>query len=145
MTKSRSQATIISKGQARSSFVNKSQQDSVGPGQYATYKEFGKDVKGYGFGKPKPEKTVVDNRDYGYSPEKEFKELRHKSPAAVISKAGARGDTFAPKGQGIGPGQYEVVKEFGKDVKGHGFGKPQAPKKVVDNRDYNYSPEKEFA
>ena len=36
--------------------------------------------------KPKAEKKVVDNRDYGYTQEQEFKQTRHKSPAATISK-----------------------------------------------------------
>ena len=48
-----------------------------------------------GFGKPKAEKRVVDNRDYGYSPEREFAQTRHKSPAATISKAGVRPNNFA--------------------------------------------------
>ena len=34
---------------------------------------FGKDVVGYSWGKPKPEKKIIDPRDYGYTPEKEFK------------------------------------------------------------------------
>ena len=41
--------------------------DPIGPGTYQTSKEFGQDVKGVGFGKPRAEKTVVDNRDYGYT------------------------------------------------------------------------------
>ena len=102
-------------------------------------------MKGLGFGKPKPEKRVVDNRDYNYSPEKEFAQLRHKSPAATISKTGARPESFATKGEGVGPGQYQTYKEFGSDVKGLGFGKPKPEKRIVDNRDYNYSAEKEFA
>ena len=101
-------------------------------------------MKGLGFGKPKPEKQVVDNRDYGYTPEKEFNQLRHKSPAATISKAGARPDNFTNQGQALGPGQYQTQKEFGAEAKGLGFGKPRPDKKVIDNRDYNYSPEREF-
>ena len=95
MTKSRSQAASFTTSNARESFVNKQQVDSAGPGQYQTYKEFGKDVKGLGFGKPKAEKKVVDNRDYGYSPERDFAQTRHKSPAATISKTSARPTSFA--------------------------------------------------
>ena len=41
----------------------------LGPGQYDGGKQFGKDVIGYSWGKPKPPKKEVDNRDYGYEPE----------------------------------------------------------------------------
>ena len=45
----------------------------LGPGAYDGGKSFGKDVIGYSWGKPKPEKKIVDNRDYGYAAEAEFK------------------------------------------------------------------------
>ena len=48
---------------------------------------------------------------------------------------------MARKGDSVGPGSYEVGKEFGKDVKGIGFGKPKEEKKVVNNRDYGYQGE----
>ena len=73
-TKSRSRSAIMNKGGERTkSFIAKSQTETVGPGQYERGDEFGKNVKGLGFGKPKPEKKIVDNRDYGYNPEREFK------------------------------------------------------------------------
>lgn len=108
-------------------------------------KEIGKEVKGYSFGKPKQEKTLVDNRDYGYSQEQEFKQTRPKSPTAKITKTGKRPELFENVGNGLGPGQYETYKEFGKEVKGYGFGKPSPEKKTVDNRDYDNSPEREFS
>lgn len=45
----------------------------LGPGAYDDGRGFGKDVRGHGFGKPRPEKTETDDRDYGYDPEKVFK------------------------------------------------------------------------
>ena len=45
----------------------------LGPGTYDGGSSFTKTSKGYSFGKPKPEKKIVDNRDYGYDPDKEFK------------------------------------------------------------------------
>jgi len=46
----------------------------LGPGAYDDGRGgFGKDVRGHGFGKPRPEKTETDNRDYGCEPEKVFK------------------------------------------------------------------------
>ena len=119
--------------------------DPIGPGAYEVQKEFGKDVKGLGFGKPKPEKREVDNRDYSYSAEQEFTQTRHRSPSATISKTGARPDSFANSGEIAGPGQYQVEKEFGSDAKGLGFGKPKPGQRDVDNRDYDNSPEREFA
>ena len=45
----------------------------LGPGAYDGGKEFGKDVIGYSWGKPKPDKKKFDARDYDYTPEKEFR------------------------------------------------------------------------
>ena len=75
----------------------------LGPGAYATSNEFGTNVKGLGFGKPKPEKKIVDNRDYGYDPDKEFRNTRHRSPSALINKKGKRPDNFTLKSQVDGP------------------------------------------
>lgn len=56
-------------------------------GQYKQGPEFGEQVKGYSWGKPRNEKVEIDNRDYGYEPEKEFTQTRHRSPAAIINKS----------------------------------------------------------
>lgn len=55
-------------------------------GMYNTGNEFGKNVKGFGFGKPRQEKVEIDNRDYGYDPEKSFKQTRDRTPSALISR-----------------------------------------------------------
>ena len=39
---------------------------------YNDGKSFGKEVIGFSWGKPKQSKKIVDTRDYGYTPEKEF-------------------------------------------------------------------------
>ena len=49
-----------------------------------------------GFGKPRQEKVVIDNRDYGYDAKKEFTQTRNKSPSVIISKS-KRIETFADK------------------------------------------------
>jgi len=86
----------------------------LGPGAYDGGKQLGKDVIGYSWGKPKAEKVVVDNRDYGYDPEKEFKLTRHSSPSAIIKKSGASRMDFADKSKAdLGPGQYDDSKGFG--------------------------------
>ena len=88
---------------------------------------------------------MVDNRDYGYSVEKEFSQTRPRSPSATINKTTVRTESYSMQGEGVGPGQYNAGKEFGKDVKGHGFGKPRHEQQVVDNRNYDNSPEREFS
>lgn len=107
----------------------------LGPGAYNDGKEFGKDVRGHAFGKPKPEKPVVDARDYGYEP---MGVTRARSPAARINpRTPARPDWGDPTGADTGPGAYPTQKNFGEGVKGHGFGKPKPEKRIVDDRDYN--------
>ena len=111
----------------------------LGPGAYDDGKDFGKNVRGHSFGKPKPEAPVYDDRDYGTEPEKVFKNTRCRSPSAVISKdTPARPASWANPGQADsgGPGQYNSGKNFGEGVKGHGFGKPRPEKTEVDDRDY---------
>ena len=79
----------------------------LGPGAYDDGKDFGKNVRGHGFGKPRPEKTEIDNRDYGFDPDKAFKQTRHKSPGALINKkTPARPSTWARTDQAdtSGPG-----------------------------------------
>ena len=44
----------------------------MGPGTYERNDGIGKSGKGLGFGKPRAEKTVVDNRDYGYEGQKTY-------------------------------------------------------------------------
>ena len=117
----------------------------LGPGAYDDGNTFGKSTRGYSFGKPKPEKKIVDNRDYGYEPEKEFAQTRHKSPTVRIEKGGVGRFTDTKRGDNAGPGHYSPEKGFGADAKGMGFGKPKPEKRVVDNRDYGYNPEREFA
>jgi len=48
----------------------------LGPGAYERKDGIGTSGKGLGFGKPKAEKKVVDNRDYGYQEEKSFTQIR---------------------------------------------------------------------
>ena len=73
-TKSRPRSALMSKTE-RGDINKRSKVETgdLGPGAYDGGKLLGKDVIGYSWGKPKPEKVVVDNRDYGYDPEKEFK------------------------------------------------------------------------
>ena len=109
----------------------------LGPGAYGGGKEFGKDVRGHSFGKPKPEKPIVDPRDYGYEP---VGITRARSPAARINaRTPARPDIANPSqaDNSAGPGSYPTQKNFGEGVKGHGFGKPRPEKTIVDDRDYN--------
>ena len=114
----------------------------LGPGAYERSDGFGKSGKGLGFGKPKPEKKVVDNRDYGYQGEKSYTQARQSTKSITLSKETPARGIQTRKGDSLGPGSYNVSKEFGKDVKGVGFGKPKPEKKVVDNRDYGYQGEK---
>ena len=73
----------------------------LGPGAYDDGKKFGKDVRGHAFGKPKPEKPVVDARDYGYEP---MGVTRARSPAARIdARTPARPDWGDPTGADTGP------------------------------------------
>jgi len=120
----------------------------LGPGAYDGGKQIGKDVIGYSWGKPKPPKKVVDNRDYGYDPEKEFNQTRHKSPSVKISKTTpARPASFANQAQVeiAGPGEYKTYNNFGENVKGLTWAKPKEQKVEIDNRDYGYDPEREFS
>ena len=117
----------------------------LGPGAYDGGKQIGKDVIGYSWGQPKPEKVIIDPRDYGYDPEKEFKQTRHSSPSAFIKKTGKARMEFADKSKvDLGPGQYDDSKGFGSEVKGLTWRKPSPEKRVVDNRNYAVDPEKEF-
>lgn len=103
---------------------------------------------GYTWGKPKPPKEVVDNRDYGYEPAKEFNQTRYKSPTVKITKdVPARPGTFANQAQIeiAGPGHYKTVNNFGENVKGYTWGKPKAEKVEIDNRDYGHDPERDFS
>ena len=98
MTRSRTKSALLSRTERpdinRRSMAAES--GDLGPGAYDGGKQFGKDVIGYTWGKPKPEKKIVDPRDYGMTPEKEFRQTRHKSPSAVIKKEGpARPLSFA--------------------------------------------------
>ena len=70
--------------------------DDLGPGAYERNDEFGKNVKGLGFGKPKPEKKIFDDRDYNADNDKTFKQTRYRSPSATINKnTAARPSSFA--------------------------------------------------
>ena len=106
-TRHRSPAATISKTRAArpTTFANQGQIENGGPGQYKTMNNFGENVKGLGFGKPKAEKVEIDNRDYGYDPQREFSATRHRSPAAIIDKnAPARPKSFAKDGPNVAPG-----------------------------------------
>lgn len=116
----------------------------MGPGTYERNDGIGKSGKGLGFGKPRAEKTVVDNRDYGYEGQKTYTQTRKKSTSAMISKKSTSRSDLVRGSDSVGPGTYQAHKEFGKDLKGLGFGKPKPEKIVVDNRDYGYSQTAEF-
>ena len=74
-TRHKSPSALINKNvPARpSSFANKSQSLNPDGGQYKTGPEFGEQVKGYTWGKPKADKVEIDDRDYGFLPEQQFK------------------------------------------------------------------------
>ena len=96
-TKARTLAASMSKtGRPDINRRTTSAADDLGPGQYERNDEFGKNVKGLGFGKPKPEKKIVDNRDYGYDAERAMNQTRYRSPSAKINKdVPARPGSFA--------------------------------------------------
>ena len=97
-------AKIDKAGPARGSFVNKAQAENPEPGSYRKGYEFGENVKGYGFGKPQTQKTEIDNRDYGYDPDREFKNTRNRSPNTIINQGSpSRPKTYALE-QSAGPG-----------------------------------------
>ena len=79
-----------------------------------------------------------------YDPERATSVTKTRNPAAYISKDKARPDSFAIKTETGGPGQYESTSKFGDNAKSLGFGVPKTPKKTVDNRDYNVSPERDM-
>ena len=80
-----------------------------------------------------------------YDAERAASVTKARPKSAYIGKEKARPESFAPKSSldTGGPGQYDAGTKFGDNVKGHGFGAPKTPKKVVDNRDYNASPERD--
>ena len=149
VTKSRSKSALIS--QTSRPDINKRTQagtGDLGPGAYDDGNTFGKKVVGYSFGKPKPEKVEVDNRDYGYDPDREFKQTRHRSPSATIRKdQPGRPSSFANAALAdqAGPGHYDDGKRFNDGVKSYSFGKPKPERLEVDNRDYGYDPDREFS
>ena len=75
MTKSRTKSALLSRTERPD--INRrsmaAETGDLGPGAYDGGKEFGKDVIGYSWGKPKPDKKKFDARDYDYTPEKEFR------------------------------------------------------------------------
>ena len=76
---------------------------------------------------------MVDDRDYGYDPDREFKHTRAKSPAAIINKhTPARPSSFANQSETGGPGQYDSHKEFGKEVKNMTFNKTMRVKPIEE-------------
>jgi len=86
-------------------------------GTYKKSNNFGEKVIGYGFGKPKPDKIVVDNRDYGYEPERDFSQTRNRSPAAIINKSAPARPKSLALNQAAAPGQYDSHKAFGAETK----------------------------
>ena len=119
MTKTRVPSAYIAKDKARpDSFAPKGAADTGGPGQYEPGTSFGQGVKSHGFGVAKtPKKTVVDNRDYNVSPERDITKSRSK--AATFSKTPARPASFAKSGDvNVAPGQYDDGKRFNSNVKG---------------------------
>jgi len=94
----------------------------LGPGAYNSEKKsFGKDVIGYSFGKPKPEKKIVDNRDYS---EHELNKSKPRSPSMRIrNEVPARPSSLA-KGldMDVAPGQYNDGIRFNSGVKSFKIG-----------------------
>ena len=103
LTKSRVKSATMSKlGRPDINKRVESGTGDLGPGSYDDGKGFGKGVKGHGFGKPRPEKSVVDNRDYGTG---DLNKTRSKSPAALINRnTPARPKSFALDTNEGGPG-----------------------------------------
>ena len=97
-------------------------------------------MKGLGFGKPKPERRVVDNRDYDYSPEREFAQTRHKSPSAIINKGGSR-ETFTIK-ETAGPGQYDDGIRFNSNTKTFTIGEKRQERVVESMGPGTYDPDR---
>ena len=58
----------------------------MGPGAYERNDGIGKSGKGLGFGKPKEEKKVVDNRDYGYQGDNSFIQMQQSSKSTLLTK-----------------------------------------------------------
>ena len=133
-TKQRSRAAIINKSSDRRVFEAKAEEQTAGPGHYERTDGFGRNVKGMGFGKPRQEKVVIDNRDYGYDAKKEFIQTRNKSPSVIISKS-KRIETFADKAQmeTAGPGQYNTYKQFGKDARTISMSRTARDMKIEDS------------
>ena len=72
--------------------------------------------------------------------------MRHKSPSAVISKAGLRDDSSSKHGpiDGIGPGTYENSNTFGYDAKGTAWAMSSEKKVEIDERDYGHDLDKAY-
>lgn len=92
----------------------------LGPGSYTCGKTFGKGVIGYSFGKPKPDKITVDNRDYNSL----NTATKSRSPSAKIDKyIPARPKSFAKGGDiDVAPGQYDDGMRFNSGVKSFKIG-----------------------
>ena len=82
----------------------------------------------------------MDNRDYNYSPEREFSQTRAKSPSAIINKASQR-ETFAIKEIAVGPGQYDDGIRFNSNVKSFTIGEKRAEKVVESMGPGTYNPD----
>ena len=67
-TRTRTKSALANQTASRTEIKQRQQTtvETLGPGAYERNDGIGKSGKGLGFGKPKQEKTVVDNRDYRY-------------------------------------------------------------------------------
>lgn len=110
----------------------------LGPGAYNGGKNFGKEVVGFSWGKPKADRQDIDDRDYNVSPEK-FAKTRFRSPSATISRNVPARRSFVNLAQADVPdaGMYEKKNEFGKNVTTFSWGNPKVENVEVDNRDYD--------
>ena len=122
----RSPSAIFNKDGCRmTSFADQSKAEFAGPGHYNTNNEFGENVKGFTMRPAKTQRITFDNRDYTVEASKEFSATKHRTPSAIIYKdAPGRPVSFADqsKAEFGGPGQYEVSKKFGQDVKSFRIG-----------------------
>ena len=83
---------------------------------------------------------MVDNRDYNYSPEREFAQTRAKSPSAIINKGGQR-ETFTIKETVAGPGQYDDGIRFNSNTKSFTIGEKRTERVVESMGPGTYNPD----
>ena len=138
MTKSRTQAVLISKTKSRpDTLASKEQIGSAGPGHYDDGMRFNSNVKNVVIGEKRAERQIVDNRNYDH--EKADAVTKHKMPNITMGSSPSRPKSLARGGDvDVAPGQYDDGKRWNSNVKPMTIGEKRTEKRTVDNRDYDY-------